>query len=304
MALAGTIRAVGLAACALLAGLSAAYAAVEKEAPGPKPPARPVVRRIGPQLFQVGTVQLDAKARTIRCKGHVAMSEGGPLDLLACTPTGKAYESIFTLDVRPMDLQVALLLLGLTPGRNPAYKYQPDDPGADQKPGDEVLLNVEWTPKPKPQDPAKVGPPRGAKPAPPGPPAPAAAPPARMRVPAEQFLFNRQTEQPLEDVRWAFLGSTLTNGRFGADLEGSLIATYHDPLSILELAHPLIGEDQYQNMDYSINSKLCPPVGTPIELVIELPHKDEQPAPAPSPGKTAPAAGTNKEDAAHAQDKP
>ncbi len=190
MARAITTRFAFLAACALLACLPAVRAAGEAAPPGPepKPPARPVVRRIGPQLFEVGAVRLDAKRRTIRCKGHVAMSEGGPLELLACVPTGKAYESIFTLDMRPMDLQVALLLLGLNPGRNPAYKYPPDTLEPDRKPGDEVLIYVEWTPKPKASE------------------APAGPPPAPMRVPAEQFLYNRRTEQPLKDARLGLPG--------------------------------------------------------------------------------------------------
>ncbi len=288
MARAVTIRIAALAACALLGCLSATQGAEEPAPPAsePKPPARPVVRRIGPQLFEVGAVRLDAKKRTIRCKGHVAMSEGGPLELLACVPTGKAYESIFTLDMRPMDLQVALLLLGLNPGRNPAYKYPPDTLEPDRKPGDEVLLHVEWTPKPKPK-PADAPTEDGDK--------PAAPPPPPVRVPAEQFLYNRQTRQPLKEARWVFLGSTFVDGRFGADLEGSLITTYHDPLGILELAAPMVGENQYENMDYSVNEKLCPPVGTPVELVIELPHKDEA-------DKKPPLEKEEKEEDVHAQD--
>jgi hypothetical protein len=300
------MRGVLLSACLLLACLSTAGAA-EQQAPAPsaeagaaaqeKPAPPPVIRRIGPDLVQVGAVVVDAKTRTIRCKGHVAMSEGGPLDLLACLPTGKSYESIFTLDMRPMDLQVALLLLGLTPGRNPAYKYQPDESGADRKPGDEVLLYVEWTPTPKAGET-----PKAAERAKDAAPAPAAALPAKKRVRAEEFLFSREKKQSLKDVRWVFLGSTMTNGRFGADLEGSLIATYHDPLSILELDHPMIGEDQYQDMDYSINSVLCPPVGTPIDLVVELPHKEAQAAPKAAAGKSVQEEKVKEEE--HVQDKP
>ncbi len=311
MARAAIIRFTALWVCALLACLSTAYAAEQAAPAAPEdapaapeagPPAKPVVRRIGPQLYQVGAVRLDAKRRTIRCKGHVALSKGGPLELLACTPAGKAYESILTLDVRPMDLQVALLLLGLNPGHNPAYKYPPDTLPAGSKPGDLVRIYVEWAPQPKEGEadgkPTETPPPPAPeKPAD----APKEAPPAApkvppVRVPAEKLLYNRQADKPLEDSLWVFLGSRVQDGRFGGDLEGSLITTYHDPLGILELAAPMVGENQYDSMDYSVNEKICPPVGTPVELVIEVPHKDETDTEPPAKG------GEKKEDA-DAQDK-
>ena len=277
----GTIARVGLAACALLAGLWVVSAAEQAAPPPAQPPAeqkpadnkpaeQPIIRKVGPDLFQVGAVSLDAKKRTIRCKGEIVMSEGGPLDLLACLPTGKAYESIFGLHMRPMDLQLSLLLLGLEPGRNPAYKYPEGSPELALQPGDEVLIYVEWQPKLK----ADAAAPSPAKDAPKVP------APAPMRVPAGQFLVNPKTGEPLKDARWVFLGSRIMDGRFGADVEGSLIATYHDSLCILELANKAINENQYTDATYTINTKLCPPVGTPIELVIEAPKK-------PEPGKPA-----------------
>ena len=259
----------------------------EQKPPEQKPPEKPVVKQLGPDLYQVGALRLDAKKRTIRCPGKVVMNQGGPLDLLACTPTGKAYESIFALSMRPMDLQVALLLLGLDPGRNPAYKYPEGSPDLRQKPGEEVLIYVEWQ-QPKPEPKPEAAEQKGAKDAPQAPPAKEAPP---MRVPAEQFLFNQKTKQPMKDAHWVFLGSRIVQGRFGADLEGSLIATYHDPLSILELAHQAINEDQYTDLTYVINAQLCPPVDTPVEFVIEAPQKAE-------PTKGTPAADA-KADAAH-----
>ena len=299
----GTIARAGLAASALLVCLWAASAAEqapaqppaqppsEQKSPEQAPPEQPVIRKIGPDLFQVGALRLDAKKRTIRCPGKVVMSEGGPLDLLASLPTGKTYESIFALSMRPMDLQVALLLLGLEPGRNPAYKYPEGSADLQRKPGDEVLIYVEWQPKPKPgagdQSAASDAPKVAAK----------EEAPAPVRVPAEQFLLNQKTKQPMTDAHWAFLGSRIVDGRFGADLEGSLIATYHDPLSILELAHHAINEDQYTDMTYAINAGICPPVGTPVDLVIEAPRNEQPPQPKTEPSKGAPAVEAKAEPA-------
>ncbi len=115
-------------------------------------------------------------------------------------------------------------------------------------------------------------------------------------MPAEKLLYDRRAKKPLKDSQWVFLGSRIQDGRFGGDLEGSLITTYHDPLGILELAAPMVGENQYDSMDYSVNENICPPVGTPIELVIQVPHKDEA-------GKEPPAKRGEKKENGDAQDK-
>jgi len=266
------------AAWLLMAGLCpVAGAAQEQTAPPQEPqqPAPPVVRRIGPRLYQVGAVRLDAGARTIRCRGRVNMSEGGPLELLACLPTGKTHESVLTLSVRPMDLQVALLLLGLNAGRNPAVKYPEDSPELARRPGDEVLVYVEWRPPPPPATEEETVPPAEPPPEPPP-----------VRVPAEQLLLNVETGKPPAQARWVFLGSRMVGSRFGADIEGSLITTFHDPLGILELQHPTVNDDIY----YQVHSDICPPVGTPVEVVIQAPPRKQ--------GECAHAEGDAKNDEA------
>jgi len=246
---------VALGLC-LLVGISTAAekAPVGDEAgsAGPQVQAQPEprIKRVGPGLFRVGTVVLDAPKRTVRCLGHVNMDREGPIELLACLPRGKTHESVFTLDVEPFDVQIALLLLGLKDGRNPAIRYSERNPDREKPPGDKVSLSVEWREKP----PVK------------------GTPAAVRRVRAEQFLFNVQTEEALEKAEWVFLGSRLVGDQFGADLDGTIVTTYHDPLSILELCLPTANDDIY----YFVNDKLCPPVGTPIELIIQAPPRKQE----------------------------
>jgi hypothetical protein len=175
------------------------------------------------------------------------MDEGGPIELLACLPRGKTHESVFVLEVAPKDLQVALLLLGMQEGRNPAVEYPPDSAERERPLGDEVRILVEW------REPGEE----------------AAGERELHRAPAERFLYNVEVDSPMAEATWAFLGSRMVNGRFGADLDGSLITTYHDPLAILELALPTVNDDIY----YVVNKEHCPPVGTPVELVIQAPPR-------------------------------
>lgn len=257
----------------------------------PKPPP---IRRIGPHLYQVGTVTLDAAKRLITCPGRVNMAEGGPIEVLACLPKGKVHESVFVLDVAPKDLQVALLLLGLKEGRNPAVTYPiggasfgsagltegrdlavtypEDSPERGRPVGDKVLISVRW----------RI-------------PADGEGKPSELKqARAEQFLHNVQTDQIEKDAQWVFLGSTVEAGRFGADMDGTLVTTYHDPLAILELCLPTVNDDIY----YYVNEKLSPPAGTAVELLIEAPPAEGQGA-----GKgqqevpsSLPPAGQQKED--------
>ncbi|MHC4480495.1 MAG: YdjY domain-containing protein [Planctomycetota bacterium] len=208
----------------------------------PAPEREPRIRKVGPHFYEVGLVLVDARERTARCPGRVNMDEGGPIELLACLPSGKTHESVFTLDVAAADLQVALLLLDMQPGRNPAVDYPEDSPEREKPPADRALIFVEWAP-----------------------PAETAEPPAPQRSRAESFLYNVAADSPMAQATWAFLGSRMVEGRFGADLGGSLITTYHDPLAVLELALPTVNDDIF----YFVHAEHCPPVGTPVDLIIQ-----------------------------------
>jgi hypothetical protein len=207
----------------------------------------PRVERVGPHLYRLGTVLLDAEAREVRCPGRVNMQEGGPIELLACLPHGKTHESVFALDIAALDLQLALLLLDLHEGVNPAVPPADGAPDAQVPPGDAVRITVEW---------ADDGSAEDEEP---------------HRAPAGRFLRNVQTDSVLGRADWVFLGSIMTEDGLAAGVTGTLVTTFHDPVAVLELAHETVNEDVY----YFVNERLCPPVGTPVELIIRDPAEDQ-----------------------------
>jgi hypothetical protein len=211
-------------------------------------------------LYRVGSVLVDARERTIRCTGKVNMDEGGPIELLACTENGKVHESVFILDTVPMDLQIALILLSMEPGRNPAAAYWEDDPEGRRPPGDAASITVEWRAE---------GAPEGSP---------------LETAPAERFLYNIETDTPLAEADWVFMGSVHYEGQFAAGVAGTIITTFHDPVGILELNHETVNDDIY----YVVNRELCPKVGTPVALVIcpvaEPETGEAAPEQAPAPG--------------------
>jgi hypothetical protein len=64
---------------------------------------------------------------------------------------------------------------------------------------------------------------------------------------------------------WIYTGSKIIDGKFIAQTEQSIIATYHDPFAIFD--HPLAtGTDDTL---YYVNQQTVPPKGTRVKLVIK-----------------------------------
>jgi len=206
-------------------------------------------RKIGPDRYRIGAVTIDARAGTVRCPGAVNMAEGGPIELLACLKTGKVHESVLVVEVRPLDLQLALLLLGLEPGRNPGVELEEDSPAAEKQVGDMVEIYVEWKVADEEED-----------------------EPQTVRHRADELLYDVKAEAPLEPTQWVFVGSRWVKGRFGADLEGSIVTTFYDPFAILELPGEHVTDDTW----CVVNEKVCPRIGTAVELIIERPKEQDE----------------------------
>jgi hypothetical protein len=63
---------------------------------------------------------------------------------------------------------------------------------------------------------------------------------------------------------WLFTGSMVVDGRFIADLDGSIIATYSDPAAVLN--NPLAG--RLDDTVYEANADILPAPGTEVTVTI------------------------------------
>ncbi len=209
-----------------------------RDAPGWKPegptdniPA-PVIQKVRDGVFQVGNVTVDKNRGQVTTTGQINMAEG-LLEYLACGPMGKLHECALKLDVQPFHLQVALLLIGLEPGNKPL-----DHQGAPGVPeGDPVQLWVSWT--------------NGSG--------------KKVEHRAEELVFDEKQKKPMALDHWIFTGSHVMDGRFMAQVEQSIVATYHDPFAMFD--HPL--ESGMDDTVYFVNEALVPPVGTPVTFIVK-----------------------------------
>jgi len=179
-------------------------------------------------LAVVGSVRVDPAARAVIATGWVNQVLG-PIELLACGPGGKTHESVFVMDVNPLDLQTALLLLGLKPGTPPPAL------GQGQPVGPKLDIWIEW---------ADQG--------------------TQRKERAERFVVNVENDKPLPKTPWIFTGSVFEEGEFKALAEESLVATYLDPWAIVNLPLACAANDEI----LTVNERLVPPVKTPVTFRI------------------------------------
>jgi hypothetical protein len=196
------------------------------------------LKPLGSDRYQVGRIVLDRKARTFTVPGRVHVL-GRPLEYLATTPGGmKEYEALLELDASGSEFNLACILLGLErdPKQGPFYQFS-----AAPLAGPRVTLEIAWTEDGK-----------------------------KRQVPAASALLNPDAGVQPHTVEWVYTGSISTqpDGRFAADMTGTLVGFVHDANSIIESVNGL-GIGAYGSV--SGNTNLLPPVGTPVELIVALP---------------------------------
>lgn len=229
-------------------GCLASLARTEEPAPEPKPPAEKVIR------FPGGG-RAFPKQKRVEIDGIAVYPSRAPIELFACATSGKEHEAVFALQCIPQDVHFALLIFGLKQKSDFPDKKGPQALGDPAKPvGDRVVVWVEWE---------KDG--------------------EKRRVRAEDLLTYGPPadKRTMPRVGWTFSGSMIwepvdpdTNEKTGqtiymANRERTLMATLHDPSSVLD--NPLVsgGDDRMLHPNFD----LLPPRGTKVVLAIEVPDE-------------------------------
>lgn len=235
----------------LSAGLQAQEMQSAAPAPlpsGPVPPPPPVsaeellrprvkalpVEQVAPGIFRMGEIEINKKAGSLSFPAQVNMDKG-LLEYLLVRIGGKLHESLLRTQVEPYHLQIAFLLLGFEATATP-IQFQ----GAPEKPqGKSVELSISYR--------DKAG--------------------QMKEVKAEEWLANKAAEElrPAGKINWVFTGSVVANGRFLAQNEGSIIATYHDPIAMIDNASPGGENDKI----WFVRQGIVPAPGTPVTVTVK-----------------------------------
>ncbi|MFA6561137.1 MAG: YdjY domain-containing protein [Verrucomicrobiia bacterium] len=201
-----------------------------------KNPPKPKIEKLPDGKVRIGVMTLDPAKRRIVMPGVIATWERN-IEVLIASPRGRGYESLLVAPVRPFHFQLALLALGLNPGK-PA-----DMVGSGKAPvGDPVVVYVDY------EDPKTH---------------------AKKHVRVEELLFDEQTKKPMKEHHWVFVGSRLLDGRYMGDVLGDLIVTMHHPDAIVDNGMA----DGTNDYIYNVNDKACPKPGTQITITIQAATK-------------------------------
>jgi len=237
-------------AVVLASGASAQSPAPDAAAPPQpfatgRPPPVGELKPLGKDRYQIGRIVVDKKAGRFTMPGRVLVL-GQPLEYLATSPKGmKDYETLLEVDATGSEFNLACILLGLErdPRQGAFYQFS-EAPLVGQR----VLVSIAW------QD--------GGK---------------RREISAAEALLDPKGDVRPESVEWVYTGSLSMppDGQFAADITGTLIGFVHDANSIIESVLGL-GIGAYGSV--SGNADLLPPVGAPVELIVQLPRDRAKPA--------------------------
>jgi hypothetical protein len=197
------------------------------------PTNAPPLRALGDGRFELGSVRLSKRERTVTFPATATVFPSMALEYAVVHKTGKTHETLFVTATKAQDIHLAMLLLGARPAMTNAF---PEDL-AQPPPGDKVDVEVTWDIKGK-----------------------------KKKQMLEELILSRATGKALPRGPWYYNGSNFSEGMFTAQRDGSLISIHIDPDALIN--NPRAGRE---NDDLHIpNMKTVPPSGTQVEFTIRL----------------------------------
>lgn len=151
----------------------------------------------------------------------------GALEVIVAHPHGRVHEALLTTEIKALQVQTMLYLLGAKNGARLAGQSTPQ--------GTVVDIFIEWTDKD-----GKLN-----------------------RKPVENWIIDRRTDKPAKPIGWIFVGSVVQEGQFMADLEGNIVINYSVGSTILDIPDKdSLGDDTL----HSVNTDVPVPEGVTLIL--------------------------------------
>ncbi len=216
----------------------------ERKVPGPGAPAEELplpevsVKKVGDHRYRLGAIEFDAKTREIRFPVVVNMREGGPIEYLLVHEQGKVHESILTTAISPLHLQIVMKLLLYRAGHGDVFNrfLAPEllekEGGKESDRGETVLFSFTV---------------EGGEP-----------------IPLHELVVDGESAGPMVPGGWTYTGSTVEDGSFMAEVEGSIIAVYLDHLALFNTTREGADIDER----WGTRTSKIPEIGTPGTLTI------------------------------------
>ena len=219
------------------------------------------IRKLEGDVYAIGEVRVERSTRCVRVPVEVNMVEGA-VEYFLCAPYGKVHECVLRTEVIPLEIHLAVLLLG-RPGQIPESLPDGNMELSEQCP---VELAVEFPAAAYEGKQAPGDSSRGVR-----------------LLPAGRLVLNVEAGMPLADDIWMYTSSSMHETIFVAQRNGTVAAIMEDTTALVNMRGPLRERDDL----WAPNTAELPPVGTKGTLVLRIPEQakaGEAPEGAPEDG--------------------
>lgn len=203
-------------------------------------PSGLALKMVSPGVFELGKVRLEKKQRTVSFPAFLNMNQG-PLEYLLVTSYGKKHESLLSTEVEPLQIHVAMLLLGIkasdTNQLSTAPPSQIKSPSEKVISGDPVSVEISWMVLGK-----------------------------EVRFPARELLINLENKGTTEKAPWVYNGSSVWDGKFLAQRDGSIVSLVNDLTALVNNT----GQGHDNDNVWIPATNGLPSLNTPVSVTIRL----------------------------------
>lgn len=206
--------------------------------------AKQRINKIGEHEYSIGDITINSNTREIRFPAVVNMTDG-VLEYAIVHENGKTHESLLSTSIKPIELNLAMLLANYEAHLGEAAKHLPDllpetkkmmekpmeKPGANR-----IQIDLLWTDKNSKQH----------------------------RVPLAEWVHDRKSGKPLVTPYWIYTGSLITEVGYAAEFEGSIVGIYFDIIAMMNCPVPGNASDEW----WQVETKDVPELNTPVVVSI------------------------------------
>ena len=195
---------------------------------------KPLIQTNQDGTLQIGSVKLDPTGKSIMFPAEINMREG-QLEYALTGPFGKLHEALLQTDASPVNIHLAMLLMGIE-----GSAQLPDASKSEKR--RQIQIIVEWEKDNTP-----------------------------IRKPLEELILNQETNQPIESKHWRYTGAQIIEGTFTVHREQSYIAIIEDSDALVNSNAPNRKNDDI----WSANSVILPEIGTKVTVSFRLQQNNE-----------------------------
>ena len=181
-------------------------------------------------------IEFDAQKRQVRVECEM-LAVNAPLEFFCCVKGTNDYEAMIRSEVKPSNLHLALLAIGLKPGQPLKYSEATRKWTPPQGPPLQMMMEYE-----------KDG--------------------RTVTEPAWKWMRDVKTHKPAPPFTWVFTGSrVMPDGKYAADVTGYLVSIVNFDLTVIDV--PELASSSNDLLEWERNPDVTPKQGAKVWMVIE-----------------------------------